>query len=53
MSELKLSQVELFKLFHFMCVAAYASKLFYMVAHLANNEGFLYHSKLAPPVAKR
>ena len=43
MNELKLTQVELFKFFHFMCVAANASEWFYMV-HLANIERFLYNS---------
>ena len=37
--ELKLTQVELFKFFHFMCVAANESELF-CVAHLANIERF-------------
>ena len=40
---LKLSQVELFLVFHFACAAANASELFCM-AHLANKERFLYHS---------
>ena len=39
-NELKLSQVELFKFFHFLCVAANATKLFYMV-YLANIEHFI------------
>ena len=38
-NELKLSQVELFSIFHFMCVAANASELFCM-AHLAKKESF-------------
>ena len=42
-NELKLTQVELFQFFHFTGVAANASELFCM-AHLANNERFLYHS---------
>ena len=41
-NKLKLAQVELFSLFHFMCVAANTSELF-CVAHLANIERFLYH----------
>ena len=41
MNELKLTQVELFQNFHFMCVAANASELFCM-AHLTNIECFLY-----------
>ena len=45
-NELKLAQVELFLFFHFMCVAANASEVFCM-AHLANNERFLYHSNLS------
>ena len=45
-NELKLTQVELFSFFHFMCVAANASELFCM-AHLANYERFLYHSNLS------
>ena len=46
MDELKLTQVELFYFFHFMCVATNASELFYM-AYLANIERFLYPSKLS------
>ena len=38
-NELKLTQVELFSFFHFMCAAANASELFCM-AHLANIEPF-------------
>ena len=38
-NELKLTQVELFQFFRFMCVAANASELFCM-AHLANIEYF-------------
>ena len=45
-NELKLTQVELFSFFHFMCAAANASELFCM-AHLANNKRFLYHSNLS------
>ena len=44
-NELKLTQIELFSLFHFMYVTANASELFSM-AHLANTERFLYHSNL-------
>ena len=43
---LKLTEVELFQFFHFMCVAANAFELLYM-AFLANIERFLYHSKLS------
>ena len=39
-NELKLTQVELFSFFHFMCAAANSSELFCM-DHLANNEHFL------------
>ena len=46
MNELKLTQVELFSFFHFICVAANASELFCM-AHLANIDLFLYHSNLS------
>ena len=46
MNELKLTEVELFLFFHFMCIAANASELFCM-AHLANIEGFLCHSNLS------
>ena len=45
-NELKLTQVELLSFFHFKCVAANASVLFCM-AHLANNERFLYHSNIS------
>ena len=44
--ELKLTHVELFYFFHFMCVAANASKLFFM-AYLANIERFFYNSNLS------
>ena len=43
-NELKLTQVELFLFIHFLCVAADISQLF-CVAHLANNERFLYQTK--------
>ena len=43
MNELKLVQVELFKFFHFMRVAAEASELYYM-AHLTNIKRFLFDS---------
>ena len=45
MNELKLTQVELFYFYHFMCVAANASELFRMT-YLANIERSLYHSNL-------
>ena len=45
-NELKLTQVELFSFFHFMCVVANASELFCM-AHSASIERFLYHSNLS------
>ena len=45
MKELKLTQVELFSFFHFMCVAVNASELLCM-AYLASNEDFLYHAYL-------
>ena len=46
-NELKLTQVELFfNFFHFMCVAANASKLLCM-GHLPNIERYLYHSNLS------
>ena len=45
-TELKLSQVELFSFYHCICVAAKASELFCR-AHLANIEYFLYLSKLS------
>ena len=38
-NKLKLTQVELFSHFYFMCVAANASEVFYVV-HLANIERF-------------
>ena len=41
-NELKLTQIELFSFFHFMCAAANASELF-CVSHVANNERSLYH----------
>ena len=46
MNELKLTQVELFSFFYFKCVEANVSDLFCM-AHLANNERFLYYSNLS------
>ena len=46
MNEIKLTQVELFSIFHCMCVAADASKLFCM-SDFANTECFLYHCKLS------
>ena len=45
MNKLKLSQNELFSFFPFKCVAVNASELFDM-AHLADNERFLYNSNL-------
>ena len=36
-NELKLTEVEFFYFFHFMCIVANAAELFYM-AHLAKNE---------------
>ena len=45
-NELKLTQVELFLFFYFMCAAANTFELFCM-AHLENNERFLYHSNLS------
>ena len=45
-NELKLTQVELFSFFHFMCVAANASELFCM-AHLINIEQFLYYFNIS------
>ena len=45
-NELKLTPVELFYFFHFMCAAANASDLFTM-AHLEEIERFLYHSNLS------
>ena len=42
----KIIQAELFSFFHFVCAAANSSELFCM-AHLANNERFLYHSNLS------
>ena len=45
MNELKLSHVELFSFFHFMCADGNASELFCM-AHSANYERFLsFHFK--------
>ena len=44
--ELKLTQVELFKFFDFMRVAANVPKLFRM-AYVANVERFLYHSNIS------
>ena len=44
--EAKLTEVELFKFFPFMCVATTGSKYFCM-AHLVNSERFLYHSYLS------
>ena len=41
-SEIKITQVEFFSFFHFVCVAANASELIFM-DHLANIESFLYH----------
>ena len=46
MSELKLTQVQLFLLFHLKSVAANVSESFCM-ADLENNESFLYHSNLS------
>ena len=43
---LKLTQVEVFSDFHFMCADANASELF-CKAHLANNESFLCHSNIS------
>ena len=40
-NELKLTQIELFLVFHFMCVAVNASVLFF-IAQLSNTECFLY-----------
>ena len=45
-NELKLTQVELFSFFHFMCADANASEFFCM-AHLEKNERFSYHSNLS------
>ena len=45
-NELKLTQLELFLFFHFMCATVNASKL-YCMAELANNERFLYRSNLS------
>ena len=45
-NELKLTYVDTFQFFHFVCVAANASELFCM-AHLANIERFLFHSSLS------
>ena len=44
-NELKLTQGEVLSFSYFMYVAGVASALFYM-AHLANNDRFLYHSNL-------
>ena len=44
-NELILTQAELFSFFHFMCVAADASKLF-CITQLPNNKRFLYHFNL-------
>ena len=41
-----IAQDEILKFFHFMYIVANASELFCM-AHLANIERFLYHSKLS------
>ena len=46
MNELKLTQTQLFPLFHFECVASNVSEMYFM-AHLAYNECFLYHSNLS------
>ena len=48
-NELKLTQVELFSFFHFMCVVANASESFCMV-HLANDESFSHYSNLSFPI---
>ena len=45
-NELKLTQVELFSFFHFICAVANASKLFCM-AHLANTKRFVYYSNFS------
>ena len=45
-NELKLTEVELFQLFHFMCAAANAFEYFSM-DHLANIEPSSYHSNLS------
>ena len=42
LNELKVTQVELFQFFHFMCITANASKFFCMT-HLASIERFFYH----------
>ena len=42
-NELKLTQVELFSVFHFKCVATNVSELLCIV-HSSKNEGFLHHS---------
>ena len=46
MNDLKLTEVDLFLLFHFMCVAANPSEMF-CLSYLANIERFLYHSNLS------
>ena len=46
LNELKLTEIELFMFFDFMCVAANSSKLF-CTAYLANIERFLCHSNLS------
>ena len=46
MNELKLTQVDLFSLFHFNSVAANISELSCVVPK-ENNERFLYHSNLS------
>ena len=45
-NEIKLTQVELFLFFQFMCVAANASELFCM-AYSVNVDRFLYHFNLS------
>ena len=45
-NELKLTQTELFKFFHFMCAVANPSELFCM-AYLVNIKRFLYYSNLS------
>ena len=45
-NELKLTQVELFSFFYFVCIAADTSELFCM-AHLVNIENILCHSNLS------
>ena len=46
MNELKLTQVGLISIFHFMCANANASEMFFIV-HLAYDERFLYLSNLS------